>query len=129
MIHADGSVLGACIHAAVAALLDAGIEMKLLPIAVTCAVCNGDCSGMSGADFVLDPVSEEEDRSIVVILDSRKKFLSCHSSSSLRISKESLVSSQQLAENVVPAIRAFFQMVMEQRTERESKTIWSLSPA
>ena len=121
VLHSDGSVLGACIHAAVAALLDAGIEMKVLPVAVTCGVTED-------GNFFLDPVTGEDDRHIVLILDAQSQFLSCHSSASLRIRKEGLVSCHQLAERAVPAVRAFFRMVMEQKSTRESQTLWSLAP-
>jgi 3' exoribonuclease family, domain 1 len=65
---ADGSVLAACLHAAVAALMDAGIEMTCLPVAVACllqtSIQQSSSSSSSNAakniDISLDPTLGQE---------------------------------------------------------------------
>mmetsp|Transcript_27960 Transcript_27960/g.39316 ORF Transcript_27960/g.39316 Transcript_27960/m.39316 type:complete len:321 (-) Transcript_27960:12-974(-) len=75
IIQADGSVLACALHAAVAALLDAGIEMNCLPVATTCLLLHptshdSDIGGdddddnnetpASSLPLFLDPVEDEE---------------------------------------------------------------------
>jgi hypothetical protein len=88
LIQSDGSVLGALLHAAVAALMDGGIDLLYLPIATTCLVIpgwydkdnaigsgdDGDVGGEKDINTVirLDPTSKEEDEdsdsSLVVLI-------------------------------------------------------------
>lgn len=59
VINADGSMIGTSLNAVVLALLDAGISMKSLPIAITCLI-SSNTTGASKFKVLFDPVAEEE---------------------------------------------------------------------
>ena len=56
---ADGSVLAAALHAAIAAFMDAGIEMNMLPVAVTCLLPR-EATTTTKSLIRIDPSQEEE---------------------------------------------------------------------
>ena len=79
IIQDDGSVLGALCHAAVAALLDAGIELLCMPVATTCLVLaaeGGDGSNSDPGSKLLDPTLAEEEQEnaahLVLVTDPNK---------------------------------------------------------
>ena len=139
ILTADGSVLAACWHAAVSALMDAGIDLRGLPVAVTiCNPKNADKNGNTANNnaplqqLQLDPVAEEEqeaDRGVLVVillLDHKQlQLLGCHSSNSLRQSPAQLLAAVSAAARAVPAVHAFWRLAVEQKVTRESQTLWS----
>jgi len=133
VLTADGSVLGACLHAAVSALMDAGVALRGLPVAVTCAL---DCSGHRSskkkdtptATIQLDPVAEEEqqaDSVVVAFLNNDKQILGCHTTTSMRQGTAEILTCLGNAARAVPAVQAFWRLAMEQKATRESQTLWS----
>jgi ribonuclease PH len=124
IVQADGSTLACLLHAAVAALMDAGVDLLSLPVATTCLV-----SGKSSA-IQLDPISaeeQEEETSIVVLVNESSqpdKILGSHTVGS-DISLDKLLSCVQVAARASPAVVAFWRLAVEQKVTRESQTLWS----
>lgn len=134
VLTADGSVLAACLHAAVLALMDAGFDLRRLPVAVTCALnstqqLSGDPkSPVSPLRIQLDPVAEEEQQAesvVVVFLDNDQRVLGCHTSASMRQGPTQVLTCMSTAARAVPAVHAFWRLAMEQKATRESQTLWS----
>lgn len=124
VIHADGSVLASLFNASIAALLDAGIQMSFLPVAVTCGISLNDDS------IQLDPLDEEErqeDYGIVVLVLSGKddSMIGCHTDGIGGTSMDKLLRCVVVAEKTYAAIKSFFRLVVEQKSRRESLTLWS----
>jgi exosome complex component RRP46 len=125
VIQEDGSLLGCSLHAAVAALLDAGVALKYLPVATTCLV--------TGTELKLDPIAEEEDcgggddLAVAVVVNDNlhpDKVLGCESLGGA-MSLESLLSCQEAATRASPAVVAFWRLAVEQKLTRQSQTLWS----
>ncbi|KAG5092607.1 hypothetical protein JHK82_051385 [Glycine max] len=55
VVHDDGALLPCAINAACAALLDAGIPLKHLAVAICCSVTDSGC-------IILDPTKDEEEK-------------------------------------------------------------------
>jgi ribonuclease PH len=134
IISADGSVLGAALHAAVSSLMDAGIAMQSLPVAVTCLLPreeNTTSSGSSGSKNIqLDPSADEENAVgagiVVLVSDSTNplKILGCQTAG-VCMNTETLLQCCSVTEKACPAVTAFWRLAMEQKATRESKTLWS----
>ena len=126
IIQSDGSLLACLLHGAVAALMDAGIDLLYLPVATTCLV------GANGkASIRLDPTSveEEEEResSIIILVNEERnpeKILGSHTVGS-GTSLDDLLACIQIASKACKAIPAFWRLAMEQKLNRESQTLWS----
>lgn len=122
IIQADGSVLSCCLHAAVAALLDAGIVMTCLPVATTCL--------LKEASLYLDPTMEEEqddDASVLVMVNDSvhpDKVLGSQAMGT-SMSLETLLTCLQAASRASPAVVAFWRLAVEQKVTRQSQTLWS----
>ncbi|KAJ1408591.1 Ribosomal protein S5 domain 2-type fold [Sesbania bispinosa] len=56
VVHDDGALLPCAINAACAALVDAGIPLKHLAVAICCSVTDSSC-------IILDPTKHEEEKS------------------------------------------------------------------
>ena len=135
ILTADGSVLAACLHAAVSALMDAGINLRGLPVAVTCTLDSAQEQGdpvpnssIGPLQVRLDPVAEEEqeaDSVLVAFFDSDQRMLGCHTSASMRQGPTQVLTCLSTAARAVPAILAFWRLAMEQKATRESQTLWS----
>lgn len=123
VIQTDGSVLSCALHAAVAALLDAGIIMLSLPVATTCLLSKS-------VDMRLDPTEEEEDEndsSVVVMVNDNlqpDKILACQTMGS-SMPLESLLTCMQATSRASPAVIAFWRLAVEQKVTRQSQTLWS----
>ncbi len=138
VIQSDGSVLACMLHAAVAALMDAGVDMLYLPVATTCLVKgrhslgNGDGNSGSGVLSIrLDPTAaeeqEEKDSSIVVLVNDHSRadrILASHTVGP-GMSLDNLLACLQIASKACHAIPAFWRLAMEQKVTRESQTLWS----
>jgi len=134
IVAADGSVLSTCLHAAVAALMDAGIEMLRLPTAATCLLHS------DGPDYPLtvqlDPSSDQEQASsshgciVVVTVPSTNKVLATHTMIRGQGSKggcsiETLLQCCALSSRAGPAVVAFLRLAFEQKVQKEAQTLWS----
>jgi exosome complex component RRP46 len=137
VLHADGSELAALIHAAVSALLDASIDLTVLPVAVT----------VHPSSMRLDPSSRDiggGDTNVVVFVfagstgaggaDSTTQILACTGlfgdATALPVGAGGVsgwLECCQRAERAVPAIRGFWRLVMEQKMDREANTLWAQS--
>jgi ribonuclease PH len=142
VLHADGSELAALIHAAVSALLDASIDLTVLPVAVT----------VHPSTMRLDPSSRDigGDTNVVVFVfggagaDSSTSILACtglfgdaaaaaplaeqnQPAGAAAVGVSGWLECCQRAERAVPAIRGFWRLVMEQKMDREAKTLWAQS--
>lgn len=123
IIQTDGSVLSCALHAAVAALLDAGIIMLSLPVATTCLLSES-------LPMRLDPTLEEEendDSSVVVLVNDNLKpneILACQTMGT-SLPLESLLTCLQAASRASPAVVAFWRLAVEQKVTRQSQTLWS----
>lgn len=116
VLNSDGSVLAVAFHAAVSALMDAGIDMKILPTAVTCCSCTDGI-------IRLDPSYEEEQTAqgvFVFVFSPRDSsgglLLGCQTSASLRQSVVKMLQCCTMASRVVPVIQAFWRLAMEKAT-------------
>ena len=124
IIQTDGSVLSCALHAAVAALLDAGIQMTSLPVATTCLLSS------DGMPMRLDPTTLEEkqsDSSVVVLVNDNlnpDEILACQTMGA-SMPLESLLTCLQAASRASPAVVAFWRLAVEQKTTRQSQTLWS----
>lgn len=125
IIQSDGSLLASLLHAAVAALMDAGVDLLYLPVATTCLVGDGTDK------ILLDPTSAEEqehrDSSIIVLINDEKRpdrILASHTVGS-GTSLDDLLGCIQIASKACSAIPAFWRLAMEQKVNRESQTLWS----
>lgn len=118
IIAVDGSVLSACLHAAISACVDATIAMKFLPVAATCLV---DPEG----SIQLDPsASEEENKATVVLVVNEDKLLASHTMN-LKTSMDVLLQCLAAAQRMAPAVTSFWRLAVEQKTTRETQTLWS----
>jgi ribonuclease PH len=125
IIQSDGSLLACLLHGAVAALMDAGIDLLYLPVATTCLV------GSKSEPIRLDPTSieeqEERDSSIIVLVNEQRKpdrILGSHTVGS-GTSLDDLLACLQIASKACSAIPAFWRLAIEQKLNRESQTLWS----
>jgi ribonuclease PH len=124
IIQADGSILSCLLHAAVAALMDAGVDLLSLPVATTCLLSS------KSTLIQLDPMSaeeEEEDTSILVLVNESSqpdKVLACHTVGS-SISLDKILSCIQISARASSAVVAFWRLAVEQKVTRESQTLWS----
>jgi exosome complex component RRP46 len=119
VMDADGSVLAAALHAAVSALVDAAIDMKYLPIAVT--IC-GNVPTASTLTFQLDPTLDEEQDApavLVLVFDPNKDevLLGCYTTASMRQSVAQVLRCCSVASRVVPTIQAFWRLAVEKVTQ------------
>ncbi|KAG7358459.1 exosome complex exonuclease Rrp41 [Nitzschia inconspicua] len=135
VIQSDGSMLACLLHAAVAALMDAGIDLLYMPVATTCLVVlpsSLDGTKKKKSRILLDPTSAEEfeddDCSSVVVLVNEKNhpgaILGSHTFGG-GVPLEDLLACVQVASKACHAIPAFFRLAMEQKVTRESQTLWS----
>ena len=126
--QADGSTLASMLHAAVAALMDAGVELLYLPTATTCLI-RPPISGGRGS-ILLDPNSveeEEADTTVVVLVNEpnrKEKTLGSHTVGP-GCSVDELLSCTQMASKTCSAIVTFWRLAVEQKVTRESQTLWS----
>jgi ribonuclease PH len=122
VLGGDGSVLAALLHAAVSALMDAGVEMKVLPVAVTCS-----CRVGGTRELRLDPTWEEEQASqgVLVFVFADQALLGFQSTGCLRLSATDVLTCSATALRAVPAVKVFWRLAIEQKTIRESQTLWS----
>jgi ribonuclease PH len=127
ILNADGSVLAAVLHAAVSALQDAGIDVKFLPTAVTCYVT-------PNRTIRLDPSADEEQAAQAVLVlvlhpksvsSSDPLLLGCHTTSAMKLTTQQVLQCVTVAAKAVPAITAFWRLVVEQKVTREAQTLWS----
>jgi len=123
VLAADGSVLVACLHACVSALMDAGIVMKTLPVGVTCLLAADET-------IQLDPSAQEEQAEgagvIVLVSESNNldMILGCHTQG-IQNTMDKILQCSSVAERAAPAVTAFWRLAIEQKVTRESKTLWS----
>lgn len=143
VIQDDGSVLAAALHAAVAALLDAGVAMnRALPVATTCLIVENNSNPHSGT-LLLDPTAQEERESscdatlFVLVTESldpgrvlATQSVSIGGSCTTKAAKMTLpniLACAQAASKSTQAVVTFWKLAMEQRAMRESQTLWSSS--
>jgi ribonuclease PH len=133
IISADGSVLGAALHAAVSSLMDAGIAMQSLPVAVTCLLTreeNTTVDAPNSKSIQLDPSADEENAvgagMVVLVSDSTNplKILGCQTAG-VSMNTDTLLQCCSVTEKACPAVTAFWRLALEQKATRESKTLWS----
>jgi ribonuclease PH len=119
ILSTDGSVLGACLHVAVSALMDASIDLNFLPTASSCLI-------QADGTIQLDPTAAEEQSAgtMVVITSPESAVLATHSSF-MDASIDKLLQCCAIATKAGPAVRAFWRLVMEQRVTRETQTLWT----
>ena len=133
IIQSDGSLLSCLLHAAVAALMDAGVDLLYLPVATTCLVRTtivGNNKKINN-NIWLDPTSaeeqEERDSSILVLVNEQRKPDSILGSHTVGpgVSLDELLACVQISSKACSAIPAFWRLAMEQKLNRESQTLWS----
>ena len=136
IIQADGSLLSCLLHAAVAALMDAGVELLYLPVATTCLIHDrvlqlGRAAETSSKSAVyLDPSRAEEEEantSVLVLVNETTqpdKILGSHTIGR-GLPLETMLGCVQVAAKACPAIVAFWRLAVEQKVTRESQTLWS----
>jgi len=127
IIQSDGSLLACLMHGAVAALMDAGIDLLYLPVATTCLVRvkNGEYPIRLDPTFIEE--QEERDSSIIILVNEERKpdrVLGSHTVGS-GTSLDDLLACIQIASKACSAIPAFWRLAIEQKLNRESQTLWS----
>lgn len=132
IIQSDGSLLACLLHGAVAALMDAGVDLLYLPVATTCLVGANNGSRDDPKNTIrLDPTLveelEERDSSIVVLVNDQRTpdgILGSHTVGS-GIALDDLLACIQIASKACSAIPTFWRLATEQKLNRESQTLWS----
>lgn len=118
----DGGALAACWHAALAALMDAGIALESLPVAITCAVLPNE------ERVQLDPSMEQEQGAgvavVLVLPGVDDRILGLYSTGAMPANK--LLECCSIAEQSAPAVAAFWRLAIEQRATRENQTLWAM---
>ena len=125
----DGSVLPACVHASVSALMDASIELNYLPVAITCLISGNQ-------DYWLDPTLMDEDQEqsglltmVVVNRCGGKDALSPKIggiwSSGTRLSAEDILKCWNLAVKASSAVTAFWRMAFNHKHQQHAKTLFA----
>lgn len=151
VVQDDGGGLAAALHAAVAALMDAGVGMTNLPVATTFVIMNHPSSSEEDPTkeklILLDPSSEEEldpEASVLVLITENERperILATHSmvacspttktnsnkGTAASLSHSTILSCAQAAAKATPAVVTFWRLAVEQRVTRESQTLWSSS--
>jgi ribonuclease PH len=112
----DGSELSCALHAAVAALMDAGIAMYKLPIATTMVIDNdGLC---------LDPSLDEERQTMATLVTNNLNADQVVACVGTKLSLEQLLQCQEAASRATPAVVAFLRLAIEQKVQRQAKTVF-----
>ncbi len=145
IIQNDGSLPAGLLHAGVAALMDAGVDLLYLPVATTCLVTSSSTlsntisgttsttstSTSTSTSILLDPTSAEEeqdrDSSVICLVNQEQepdRILASHTMGS-GTSLDDLLQCLQIASKACSAIPAFWRLAMEQKVNRESQTLWS----
>jgi exosome complex component RRP46 len=125
ILNSDGSVLAVALHAAVSALMDAGVDLQFLPTAVTC------CYSRDGSSILLDPSNDEEQsvQGVMVLVftpNEPEALLGCYTTASLRLPVAKVLQCYATAARAVPAIQAFWRLAME-KVAREVHSLKGLS--
>ena len=127
-IRNDGSELSCAVHATVAALMDAGISMTRLPMAITMALSvSRDHGDDDEAVLLLDPNEEEEQHqtSLTLITSSLEPDCMLGSICEGKMSLERLLACQEAASRATPAVLAFLRLAIEQKVMRQTQTLWA----
>lgn len=119
-INDDGSILSCALHAIVAALMDAGISMKRLPLATTISISQEE-------ELLLDPIQEEEQTTMTLITSNSEPDRLLGSTGMGKLSLDRLLACQEAASRASPAVLAFLRLAVEQKVTRQSKTLWAAS--
>ena len=124
-INDDGSALSCALHATVAALMDAGICMKRLPLATTISLPSQEEELL----LLLDPNREEEQRqsTLTIITSNVEPDRILGTMGDGKVSLEQLLACQEAASRASPAVLAFLRLAVEQKVQRQSKTLWAAS--
>ncbi|CAJ1966677.1 unnamed protein product [Cylindrotheca closterium] len=128
IIQSDGSLVSCLLHAAVAALMDAGVELLYLPVATTCLVFGSNSSNSIWLDPMAAEEEEDNDNAIVTLVNNSRqpnKVLGSHTIGTSGISLNQFLACQQVATKACPAIPAFWRLAIEQKVQRESQTLWA----
>ena len=153
IVQADGAVLGSAVNCAALALMDAGVAMRGMPVASTCAVIrnsrgtemgNDDMDetdgGGGGPTVWLDPTAEEESgegHAIAVHVTNMTSSSSSEGGGSdageitssftfgSPLSLEGLLASMDRTMQSRAAMVAFMRLAVEQKVQREVQTLWS----
>ncbi|KAL9190420.1 hypothetical protein ACHAXT_007631 [Thalassiosira profunda] len=137
IVQSDGSVLGSAVNCAVLALMDAGVAMKGLPVASTCAVIPSAVGEGSGeATIWLDPTAEEEageghaiavhvtDMAATPATDKGDGIITSMTFGA-PLSLKGLLASVEGSKASSAALVAFMRLAVEQKVQREVQTLWS----
>jgi hypothetical protein len=133
VLSSDGSVLAACLHACVAALMDAGIALKQLPTAaILRVVCKNATDGLYHVS--LDPdMEQEQDKdlaphdppSALIFLVVAQSSMNCDRLATLaahswggRAPLPVWSTAIQLAERARPALTNFLKMAFQQKMQK-----------
>ncbi|KAL7551362.1 hypothetical protein ACHAWF_014553 [Thalassiosira exigua] len=145
VVQSDGGAAGCALNCAALALMDAGVAMRGLPVAATCAVV----PGFDGDEptIWLDPTAEEEGGEghavAVHVTDASSSSATAGRTpaagnggdedeeivASLTfgapISLKGLMASVEGARTSSAAVAAFMRLAVEQKVKREVQTLWS----
>uniref|UniRef100_A0A7R9WYS2 Uncharacterized protein n=1 Tax=Craspedostauros australis TaxID=1486917 RepID=A0A7R9WYS2_9STRA len=122
IIQSNGSTVSCLLHAGVAALMDAGIDLLYMPIATTCLVATS---------VRLDPTSEEEceDNTTLVVMVHRSTghYACCgsHVVGGRGLTMQQYQRCHQLAKKACPAVVAFWRLMVEHKVKHQAETLWS----
>lgn len=140
VLQSDGSVLSVAMNAAVLACIDAGISMSTVPVGTLCLVDPDDT-------ILLDPSSDEEQQltqqispagttkltppSLVFVVTSggtgKDSGIFAIITAGPSISHETFLKCVETSQLAGRAVVEFIRMVIEQKVERESNTLWANS--
>jgi hypothetical protein len=150
-MRSGGSVRAACVHAATMALMDAGIALLDIPCAVSVGVHRPKMANNTAQPLALclDPSlgdwenynnnNQNNNNSIkstddnddmpgmvfVALASAPESVLAGHSQGRLSLTCDDWLQCQAVVARAMPAVHAFMRVVMEQKTTRQSQTLWS----
>ena len=137
VLISDGSVLSAVIQAGVLALMDAGIQMKQLPIATTFLVLPTE--QVDNLDplisILLDPTADEEIQencgTVIIVTgwngEDGRDILSTYTNNfaAAGVLPKHYLTCIEVSSKASATTVNFMRMVIKQKVERESHTLWS----
>mmetsp|Transcript_4991 Transcript_4991/g.6449 ORF Transcript_4991/g.6449 Transcript_4991/m.6449 type:complete len:245 (+) Transcript_4991:225-959(+) len=126
VITADGSLVSTALNAAGLALMDAGIEMKSVPIGTTCLVKSNGSDNYD--EIIFDPSAKNEsseDHSVIILATDSVREGVIASMNFGNFQLNNFLACVEGSSRASKAVLAFMRIVIEQKVTREAKTLWS----
>jgi len=130
----DGSVLAACVHASVSALMDASVELNYLPVAISCVINTPTETNNSDKqkEFCLDPtlVEEEQEKSgsltmVVVGAEEKCTQMGAIHTSGIRATVQDIMKCWSMAQQAASAVTTFWRLALTHKHKQHAQTLFA----